>query len=153
MPEKRVIEVEIFSDGSCIGNPGPGGWAAILRYNRHEREIFGHEEDTTNNRMELKSVIEALSLLKRSCAVNIYTDSQYVQKGMTEWIDSWRKKGFKTKKGIFRKNHDLWLILDDLSKKHNIRWHWVRGHSGHIENERVDVLARKAAMRKSARLD
>jgi ribonuclease HI len=136
--------VTIYTDGSCKGNPGPGGWAAVLQYQNKEKEISGFEPDTTNNRMELKAAVEALRVLKRSCVVDVYTDSQYVRQGMTAWIFNWRKNGWKSadKKPI--KNQDLWVELDDLSKQHQVKWHWVKGHSGHPMNERVDELARRA---------
>jgi ribonuclease HI len=136
--------VTIYTDGSCRGNPGPGGWAAVLQYQNKEKEISGFEPDTTNNRMELKAAVEALKALKRSCDVDVYTDSQYVRQGMTAWIFNWRKNGWKSadKKPI--KNQDLWVELDDLSKQHQVKWHWVKGHSGHPMNERVDELARRA---------
>ncbi|NBX85163.1 MAG: ribonuclease HI [Gammaproteobacteria bacterium] len=136
--------VTIYTDGSCKGNPGPGGWAAILQYQNKEKEISGFEPDTTNNRMELRAAVEALRALKRSCDVEVYTDSQYVRQGMTAWIFNWRKNGWKSadKKPI--KNQDLWVELDGLSKQHKVTWHWVKGHNGHPLNERVDELARRA---------
>ncbi|NQV55850.1 MAG: ribonuclease HI [Rhodospirillales bacterium] len=134
--------VEIFTDGACSGNPGPGGWGAILRWRGEEREIFGGEPDTTNNRMELQAVIEGLKALKKISRVDIYTDSQYVQKGMTEWLEGWKRKDFRIKGGAMRPNHDLWRELDDLARMHDVDWHWIRGHSGHAENERADELAR-----------
>ena len=136
--------VTIYTDGSCKGNPGPGGWAAVLQYQNNEKEISGFEPDTTNNRMELKAAVEALRALKRSCTVEVYTDSQYVRQGMTAWIFNWRKNGWKSadKKPI--KNQDLWVELDDLSRQHDVQWHWVKGHNGHPMNERVDELARRA---------
>lgn len=137
------MTVEIFTDGACKGNPGPGGWGALLRFGEEEREIFGGEPDTTNNRMELTAVIEALAALKRRCEVTIHTDSQYVQKGITEWIHNWKVRGWKTTGKDPVKNADLWRRLDALASKHRIRWKWVRGHSGHAENERADVLAKR----------
>ena len=140
----RNAEVEIFTDGACSGNPGPGGWGAILRFGESEKELSGGERDTTNNRMELIAVIEGLKALKRHCRVAVYTDSQYVQKGMTEWLRAWKAKDFKVKGGGYRPNHELWRELDQLSRAHDISWHWVKGHAGHAENERADELARSA---------
>ncbi len=137
--------VELFTDGACLGNPGPGGWAAILRYKGSERELIGGEPDTTNNRMEMKGVIEGLRALSRPCKVVIATDSQYVLKGMTEWISGWKRKNWRTADKKPVKNVDLWQELDALCAPHNISWLWVRGHDGHVENERCDVLARTAA--------
>jgi ribonuclease HI len=135
--------IDIYTDGACSGNPGPGGWGAILRYNGTEKELFGGERDTTNNRMEMTAVIEALRALKRSVAVRVHTDSQYVQKGITEWIHGWKKRGWKTAGKAPVKNEDLWRTLDALAAQHRIEWHWVRGHAGHAENERADELARR----------
>jgi ribonuclease HI len=137
-------EVEIYTDGACRGNPGPGGWGALLRCAGVEKELKGAEELTTNNRMELMAAIEGLKALKKSCSVKLFTDSVYVQKGITEWIIGWKKKGWKNSKKEPVKNADLWMILDEQSAKHNIRWLWVKGHSGHPENERADALARLA---------
>ena len=136
--------VEIFTDGACSGNPGPGGWGALLRYGAHEKELSGFVPETTNNRMELQAVIEGLKALKKSATAIIYTDSTYVQKGMSEWIHGWQARGWKTadKKPI--KNQDLWQELLEVSKGHQLTWEWVRGHDGHVENERVDTLAREA---------
>ena len=135
--------VEIFTDGACSGNPGIGGWGAILRYKETEKELSGGELETTNNRMELMAVIQALSALKTSCNISLYTDSQYVMKGITEWLDNWKKNGWKTSnKKQAVKNVDLWQQLDELVQKHEIRWIWVKGHNGHAENERCDALAR-----------
>lgn len=133
-------QIEIYTDGACSGNPGPGGWAALLRFGEHERMISGGEKDTTNNRMELQAAISGLLALKEPCKVRLYTDSQYVQKGMTEWMAGWQKKGFKNVK-----NPDLWQTLVSASQPHQIEWHWVRGHNGHTENEQVDLAARQAA--------
>lgn len=133
--------VEIFTDGACSGNPGPGGWGAVLRYGGNERELSGAEAHTTNNRMELLAAIRALEELKRSCRVELYTDSQYVQRGVMEWMKGWKAKGWPTR----IKNQDLWRELDLLIQKHDVRFHWVRGHNGHPENERADQLAVKAA--------
>jgi len=135
--------VEIFTDGACSGNPGPGGWGAILRCAGQERELFGFAADTTNNRMELLAVIEALRLLKRPMAVAVHTDSQYVQKGITEWIHGWKGRGWKTAAKEPVKNEDLWRQLEDLAARHRVDWHWVKGHAGHAENERADALARR----------
>ena len=135
--------VEIYTDGACSGNPGIGGWGVILRYRQTEKELSGGELNTTNNRMELTAVIEALKALKTKCNITLYTDSKYVMSGITEWLENWKKNGWKTsnKKGEV-KNIDLWQTLDELVKPHEIRWVWVKGHAGHAENERVDALAR-----------
>ncbi len=135
--------VEIYTDGACSGNPGPGGWGAILRWRGEEKELYGGELDTTNNRMELQAVIEGLRSLKKTCTVEVYTDSQYVQKGMTEWLEGWKAKDYRVKGGIYRVNHDLWRELDKLNGNHDISWHWIRGHADHPENERADQLARQ----------
>ena len=135
--------VEIYSDGACRGNPGPGGWGAILRFNGVEKELFGGEAATTNNRMELTAVIRALEALKGPSRAHVYTDSQYVQKGIKEWIHGWKRNGWKTAAKEPVKNKDLWIELDELRKKHEIEWHWVKGHAGHPENERADALANK----------
>lgn len=137
-PDKRV---RIFADGACKGNPGPGGWGAILRFGDSEKEIFGGEPATTNNRMELRAVIEALTLLTRKCAIEVYTDSAYVQKGISEWIHGWKRNGWRTADKKPVKNDDLWRVLDQLASQHQIEWHWVKGHAGHPENERADALA------------
>jgi ribonuclease HI len=136
-------EVTIYSDGACKGNPGPGGWGAVLVAGGHEKELFGGETPTTNNRMELTAVIEALRALKRPCVVNIYTDSQYVQKGISEWINGWKARGWKTADKKPVKNADLWQVLDEVRQPHQITWHWVRGHNGHPGNERADALANR----------
>jgi ribonuclease HI len=136
-------EIEIFTDGACRGNPGPGGWGAVLRHGTHEKELFGGEDHTTNNRMELTAVIRALEALKRPSRVKLYTDSQYVQKGISEWIHAWKRKGWKTADKKDVKNADLWRELDALAALHEIEWHWVRGHAGHPENERADALANR----------
>lgn len=135
--------VEIYTDGACKGNPGVGGWGALLRYAGHEREIFGGERLTTNNRMELLAAIRALETLKRPCTVHLYTDSQYVQKGISQWIDSWRARNWRTSGKKPVKNEDLWRLLDHLTQQHEIEWCWVRGHSGHSDNERADQLANR----------
>ena len=135
--------VEIYTDGACKGNPGVGGWGALLRYAGHEREIFGGEQLTTNNRMELLAAIRALESLKRPCKVHLHTDSQYVQKGISEWIHNWKRRGWKTANKEPVKNADLWRELDQLASQQKVEWIWVKGHAGHIENERADVLARR----------
>ena len=137
--------VEIHTDGACLGNPGPGGWAALLRYGAHERELAGAEAETTNNRMELMAAISALESLTEGCSVELYTDSQYVRQGIGEWLPNWLRRGWKTAGGDPVKNRDLWERLQAASAPHTIDWRWVKGHSGHPENERVDVLARTAA--------
>ena len=141
MTEKRV---EIYSDGACSGNPGPGGWGTLLRYNGSEKELSGFELETTNNRMELIGAIAGLESLTRPCKVILTTDSQYVKKGITEWIQNWVKKGWKNSQRKEVANRDLWERLLQLSEKHEVEWHWVRGHAGHAENERCDALARAA---------
>ena len=144
-------EVDIYTDGACSGNPGPGGWGAILRSGTHEKEIWGGEPATTNNRMELLAVIRALNTLKRSVRVRVHTDSQYVQKGISEWIHGWKARGWKTAAKEPVKNADLWRALDEARDRHQVKWLWVRGHSGHVENERADELARRGvdAVRKT----
>ncbi len=137
--------VEIFTDGACSGNPGPGGWGALLRYGEHERRLSGYAAHTTNNRMELLAAIRALEALKRPCKVIITTDSQYVKDGMTKWISGWKARGWhRGKKGKMIKNADLWQKLDKLCSRHEVTWKWVRGHAGHHENEIVDGLATAA---------
>lgn len=136
-------KVEIFTDGACRGNPGPGGWGALLRYGTEERELFGGERDTTNNRMELQAAIEALKALKDACSVDLTTDSVYVKNGITQWLEGWKKKGWKTAARKPVKNVDLWQALDEQNQRHEVRWHWVKGHSGHTENERADQLANR----------
>jgi ribonuclease HI len=135
--------VVIYTDGACSGNPGPGGWGAILQFGGAEKEVFGGEKATTNNRMELMGAIAALESLKRPCAVTLYTDSQYVQKGIKEWIQGWKKRGWKKADGKPVINADLWQRLDTAAKPHKVDWRWVRGHSGDPMNERADGLARK----------
>ena len=136
-------EVDIFTDGACSGNPGPGGWGALLRAGGQEKEIWGGEPATTNNRMELLAVIRALKLLKRPVKVRLHTDSQYVQKGISEWIHGWKARGWKTAGKAPVKNVDLWQALDAAAQPHQVSWIWVRGHAGHAENERADALARR----------
>ena len=133
--------VEAFTDGACSGNPGPGGWGALLRYDGNERELCGGEEETTNNRMELLAAIEALSALKQPCHVRLTTDSTYVKDGITKWLENWKRNGWKTAAKKPVKNQDLWIRLDEQSSRHRIEWCWVKGHSGHPENERADTLA------------
>lgn len=136
--------VDIYTDGACSGNPGPGGWGAVLCAGGKEKEIFGGELSTTNNRMELTAVIEALRALKAPAAIRVYTDSQYVQKGISEWIEGWKRRGWKTASKAPVKNEDLWRVLDDLAHgQHCIEWLWVKGHAGHPMNERADALARR----------
>lgn len=134
--------VEIFTDGACSGNPGPGGWGAILRYGESEKELNGGEKETTNNRMELIAAIRALEALKRPCSVDLYTDSAYVKDGISGWIEGWKRNGWKTAQKKPVKNAELWQALDAAAARHSIKWHWVKGHAGHPENERADELAR-----------
>jgi ribonuclease HI len=145
--------VDIFTDGACSGNPGPGGWGALLRMGTVEKELCGGEMATTNNRMEMMAVIEALQSLKRPVQARVHTDSQYVQKGISEWIHGWKRRGWKTADKKPVKNEDLWRRLDDLVAGHRIEWLWVKGHAGHVENERADALARAGidVARKGAR--
>lgn len=136
-------EVEIFTDGACKGNPGPGGWGALLRSGGHERELYGGEPHTTNNRMEMTAAIEALRALNQPCQVTLTTDSEYLRKGITEWLEGWKRRNWKTASRQPVKNADLWQALDQLVGEHQIRWRWVKGHSGHVENERADQLANR----------
>jgi ribonuclease HI len=140
----ELPHVTIYTDGACSGNPGPGGWGALLRYRKHEKELSGGESQTTNNRMELTAAIRALQALDRSCRVDFYTDSEYLRRGVTEWMRNWKRRGWKTAAKKPVKNQDLWRELDAAIQGHEITWHWVRGHAGHRENERVDRLAREA---------
>ena len=140
----NLPHVSIYTDGACIGNPGPGGWGALLRFDRQEKELSGPDPDTTNNRMELTAAVEALNALTRPCRVDFYTDSKYLKSGITEWIVGWKARGWKTSNKKAVKNQDLWRALDKAIKPHQIEWHWVRGHAGHRENERVDRLATRA---------
>ena len=133
--------IDIFTDGACRGNPGPGGWGAILRANGKEKELWGGEAATTNNRMELTAPIRALEALTRPSRVRVYTDSQYVQKGISEWVHAWKRRGWRTADKKPVKNVDLWTRLDELAALHDVEWHWVKGHAGHVENERADRLA------------
>jgi ribonuclease HI len=144
MSKSAEILVEIFSDGACSGNPGPGGWGTVLRCGDQEKEFSGYDPETTNNRMELLGAIAGLEALTRPCRVTMTTDSQYVKKGMTEWIDGWVKRGWKNSQKKPVANRDLWERLLVLTEPHQMEWHWVRGHDGHVENERCDVLARAA---------
>lgn len=148
MPEDpimhKVPKIEIFTDGACRGNPGPGGWAALLRYQGKEKAISGTENSTTNNRMELMAAIQALMAVKKPCEILLSTDSQYVQKGITEWLPQWQRRAWLTSNKKPIKNSDLWKELAIQAERHQIRWEWVRGHSGHPENERVDSLANAA---------
>ena len=136
--------VEIFTDGACSGNPGPGGWGAVLRYNGSVRELSGGEPITTNNRMELTAAISALNALKEPCLVDLHTDSEYVRNGIRSWIDGWKRNGWMTSAKKPVKNAELWQALDEARRRHEVVWHWVKGHSGHPENERADELARAA---------
>lgn len=136
-------QIEIFTDGACRGNPGPGGWGVLLRYQGKERTLHGGEAETTNNRMELMAAIIGLESLKESCKVTLTTDSKYVMSGITDWINNWKKRGWKTASRKSVKNEDLWRRLDDVNQQHEIHWQWVKGHSGHRENELVDALANR----------
>lgn len=138
------MTVEIYTDGACRGNPGPGGWGVLLRYQTKEKTLSGGVAHTTNNRMELQAAIEGLLALKRACTVDLYTDSNYLRQGMTTWLKNWKQKGWKNSKKEPVKNADLWQQLDKLAHKHTIHWHWVKGHAGHPENERADALATAA---------
>lgn len=141
----KLPQIEIHTDGACSGNPGPGGWGALLRFGKTEKELSGGEALTTNNRMELLAAIQAIESLNKPCRIDLYTDSQYVQKGITEWMPNWIKRGWKNAKGEAVKNQDLWQRLNTAAASHQIIWYWVKGHAGHEDNERVDVLARLAA--------
>jgi len=138
---KHVI---IFTDGACRGNPGPGGWGVLLRYGSREKTFLGGERETTNNRMELTAAIQALKLLREPCQVELYTDSQYLQKGITEWLSGWKKRNWKKADKKPVKNADLWQALDESASKHQVTWHWVKAHNGHRENEMADALANQA---------
>ncbi len=142
--------VIIYTDGGCKGNPGPGGWGVLMMYNGRERELWGGEPHTTNNRMELMAAIAALEALKRPCRVELYTDSQYLRNGITTWIGGWKARGWKTAQNDPVKNVDLWQRLDEAQRRHKVSWHWVRGHSGHPENERVDGLAQRGIAEQEA---
>jgi ribonuclease HI len=138
-----LSNIEIFTDGACRGNPGPGGWGAFLRAGQHEKELFGGEAETTNNRMELTAAIEGLKALKKASVVTLTTDSQYVRKGITEWMQGWKNKGWKNSAKKPVKNVDLWKLLDEQNSRHKVTWLWVKGHSGHPENELADQLANR----------
>ena len=142
--------VYLYTDGACKGTPGPGGWGVLMRYGRHEKELFGGEAQTTNNRMELSAVIEGLAALTRPCRVVICTDSQYVKNGMEKWIHGWKRNGWKTAAKQPVKNAELWQRLDELAAQHQIEWQWVRGHTAHPENERADELANRGAAQAAA---
>jgi len=135
--------VQAFTDGACRGNPGPGGWGVLLRYGEHERELYGGAAETTNNRMELTAAIRALEALERPCSVVLTTDSQYVRRGITEWLPGWKRRGWRTASRKPVQNQDLWQRLDELAAYHQVEWRWVRGHTGHAENERADALANR----------
>ncbi len=135
--------VEIFTDGACRGNPGPGGWGVLLRYRGRERRLYGGEPDTTNNRMELRAAIEGLRALKEPCEVSLTTDSEYVRNGINSWMDNWKKRDWRTAGRKPVKNRDLWQALDEQNQRHRVEWHWVRGHTGHRENEIADQLANR----------
>lgn len=139
--------VNLYTDGACSGNPGPGGWGALLRYKTTEKELSGYDPQTTNNRMEMMAVIEGLNALKSSCKIDLYTDSTYVKDGVEKWLEGWKAKGWRTAAKKPVKNQDLWEMLDAAIARHDITWHWVKGHNGHAENERVDTLARDAITR------
>ncbi len=138
-------EVTLITDGACIGNPGPGGWACLLRHGRHEKELFGSEPHTTNNRMELTAVIQGLRAMKEPCRVTVVTDSQYVKSGITSWIHGWKRKGWKTSSGSPVMNRELWMALEAEAARHRVNWVWVKGHAGHPDNNRCDELAAAAA--------
>jgi ribonuclease HI len=144
---KDAKTVEVFTDGACLGNPGPGGWAALLRFEGREKELSGGEPDTTNNRMELMAAIAGIEALKRACTVLVVTDSEYVRRGVEEWMARWKANGWKTSDKKPVKNRDLWERLSAALASHDVRWQWVKGHAGHVENERVDVLARDEALK------
>ncbi|MCB2014407.1 MAG: ribonuclease HI [Sphingobium sp.] len=141
-----LTRVEIFTDGACKGNPGPGGWGAVIRSGKHEKELSGGEAETTNNRMEMMAAIEALNTLKRPCHVILTTDSSYVRDGITKWVHGWQKNGWKTADKKPVKNVELWQSLLEAASRHSVEWHWVKGHAGHPENERADALASAAAL-------
>lgn len=136
--------VYIYTDGACRGNPGPGGWGVLLRYGRHEKILSGAETHTTNNRMELMAAIQALAAMREPCKIELYTDSQYVQKGISEWLPAWKQRDWKKSDKKAIKNADLWQALDQEASRHQVTWHWVKGHSGHVENELVDSIANQA---------
>ena len=142
--------VHIYTDGACLGNPGPGGWAALLRFGRHEKELVGAASETTNNRMELRAALNALQALTRPCEVHLHTDSQYLRQGITQWVHKWRRNDWRTANKKPVKNKDLWLALLQAIEPHQMQWEWVKGHAGHRENERVDALANEAAHTQAA---
>ena len=139
----EVVDIEIFTDGACRGNPGPGGWGVILKSGSHEKELFGGEQSTTNNRMELRAAIEGLAALKWPSRVTVTTDSQYVRQGITQWIEGWKRNRWRTSAKKPVKNQDLWQLLDELTSRHEVTWEWVKGHSGHPDNELADMLANR----------
>ena len=138
-----VKKIEVYTDGACSGNPGPGGWGVLLRYGQHEKELCGGEAETTNNRMEMMAVIQALDALNSKCHVDLYTDSKYVMQGVNEWMEGWKAKGWKTASKKPVKNQDLWMEIDRVVQSHDVTFHWVKGHAGHPDNEKADELARK----------
>ena len=142
-------KVQLITDGACLGNPGPGGWAALLRYNEHKKEIWGSEPHTTNNRMELRAAIEGLRALKEGCEVEVVTDSQYLQNGITTWIHNWKRRGWMTREKKPVLNQDLWQALDEQVNRHKVAWTWTKGHASHADNNRVDELATRAAREQS----
>ncbi len=139
----EAVDIQIFTDGACRGNPGPGGWGVIMRSGSHEKELYGGEQSTTNNRMELRAAIEGLAALKRSSRVTVTTDSQYVRQGITQWIEGWKRNQWRTSAKKPVKNQDLWQLLDQLTSRHEVTWEWVKGHSGHPDNELADALANR----------
>jgi ribonuclease HI len=141
----KLPVVEAFTDGACKGNPGPGGWGVLLRSGSHEKTLWGGAAETTNNRMELQAAIEALKALKKPCRVVLTTDSEYVRKGISEWLPNWKRRGWKTAAKKPVKNADLWVLLDELAARHDVEWRWVKGHAGHVENEMADALANRGA--------
>jgi ribonuclease HI len=149
--DKKTI-ISIYTDGACSGNPGPGGWGAILKWAGHEKELMGGDPHTTNNRMELMAAISALEALKRPCTVDLHTDSQYLRNGIMQWIHGWKRNGWRTADKKPVKNVDLWQRLDAAIARHDVRWHWVKGHAGHDMNERADELARAAIMEMRAEM-
>lgn len=150
-PEGPLKKVQLITDGACIGNPGPGGWACVLRYGEHKKELYGSDKQTTNNRMELKAAIEGLRALKQPCEVEVVTDSQYVKNGITSWIANWKRKGWKTKDKKPVVNQDLWQDLDKENQRHRTAWSWTKGHASHADNNRCDELATLAARTQTSR--
>ena len=149
-PEGPLKKVQLITDGACIGNPGPGGWACVLRYGDHKKELYGFDKQTTNNRMELMAAIEGLRALKQPCEVEVVTDSQYVKNGITSWIENWKRKGWKTKDKKPVVNQDLWQELDKQNRRHRTTWSWTKGHASHADNNRCDELATRAARTQSS---